>query len=794
MKKYQFLIFGLFLISYLSNAQTGIIKGRIIDQQSEMTLIGATISIDLENQTIGSTTDIDGYFTMKDIPVGRHNAFISYLGYESVTIPNLEVTTGKDVILNIELLEQINKLDEVVITAEVIKDEAQNEMAAISARQFGLEEVSRYAGGRSDIGRLAANFAGVSAPDDSRNDIVVRGNSPTGLLWQLEGIPIPNPNHYSTFGNTGGPVSAMNPNMLKNSDFLTSAFPAEYGNALGGVFDLGFRNGNKDRNEFMLQLGAFSGIEALAEGPVGNKNGSYLIAGRYSFVGIVGAGITSAVPDYKDLSFKVDFGKTKLGNFSLFGIGGTSQIDFIGDEVADDDLFALQDENSYVTGGFGVVGLKHNLIIGDNTYLRTVIAGSLRTNNFENERYFNKDLANQDLRTIIINNNRETTLSLSSYINSKVNRKTTIRAGALIQQIKMDNYFDTRADTPDLDGDGIRDWFTVYDLDEGFHMIQPFVQSKYRLTEKLSFNLGIHGQWSELNEQFTVEPRTALEFAVSTKHRFNIGFGIHNQNAPLPILFLNQGQAEEAIQPNRNLDFVRSMHYVIGHDYKVSKDWRIKTELYYQSIDRVPIDPYESTYSTLVEGADFVFQTDKVNLVNEGTANNRGIELTVEKFYSNGFHGLMTASVFSSKYTASDGVERSTPFNNGYVVNILGGKEFKFGASGRNAFVIDMKLTTSGGKYFTPVDLAASQREGIEILQEDQAFSQQYPAYGRMDLKFGVKLNSKNKRISNQFFLDFQNVTNRENIFVDQYNRETNSVQQLNQVGFFPDFLYRIQF
>lgn len=793
MKKYQ-LIIGLLLLAFISTAQTGIIKGTILDQQSEMTLIGATISIDLNDQTKGTTTDIDGYFSLTDIPVGRHNVYVSYLGYEATTIPNVEVTAGKDVNLNIELQEQINKLDEVVITAETLKEKAKNEMATISARQFGLEEVSRYAGGRSDIGRLAANFAGVSAPDDSRNDIVVRGNSPTGLLWQLEGIPIPNPNHYSTFGNTGGPVSAMNPNMLQNSDFLTSAFPAEYGNALGGVFDLGFRNGNKDRHEFMFQLGAFSGIEALVEGPLGKNNGSFLIAGRYSFVGIVGAGITSAVPDYKDLSFKLDFGKSKFGNFSLFGIGGTSAIDFIGDEIEDDDLFSLQDENSYVTGGFGVVGLKHNLILGDNTYIRTVLASSLRSNNFENERYFNKDQTDEDLRTIMINKNREHTNSISSYINSKINSKITLRTGTLIQQIGMDNFFDSRADTPDLDGDGIRDWFTVYDLDESFVMVQPFAQAKYRLTDKLSFNGGIHGQWSELNDQFVIEPRTSLEYTASPKHTFNLGFGIHNQNAPLPIIFLNEGIGEEVSQPNRDLDFVRSNHFVIGHDYRISKDWRVKTELYYQSIDRVPIDPFPSTYATLVEGADFVFQTDKVNLVNEGTAANKGVEITIEKFYSKGFHGLMTASIFSSKYTASDGIERSTPFNNGYVVNILGGKEFKFGNSGRNAFVVDLKFTTSGGKYFTPVDLEASKLEGFEVLQKDQAFSKQYPAYARMDLKFGVKLNSKNKRISNQFFFDFQNITNRENIFVDQYNRETNSVQQLNQVGFFPDFLYRIQF
>ena len=305
------------LFSLLSFAQTGSIKGTIIDQQSEMPIIGATVELLNQSEMIGAISDLDGYFRLEGVPIGRNVIKVSYLGYEPTTLPNIDVTAGKDVLVNIALRESINDLKEVVITAKTIKDQAQNELATISARQFSVEEVNRYSGGRSDVARLAANFAGVSAPDDSRNDIVIRGNSPTGVLWRIEGIPVPSPNHYSTLGTTGSPVSALNPNVLRNSDFMTSAFPAEYGNATAGVFDIGFRNGNKDRNEFTFQLGAFSGIEAIAEGPLGDKGGSFLAAGRYSFVGIVGAGSTAATPDYRDISFKVDFGQSKAGRFYL---------------------------------------------------------------------------------------------------------------------------------------------------------------------------------------------------------------------------------------------------------------------------------------------------------------------------------------------------------------------------------------------------------------------------------------------------------------------------------------------
>lgn len=793
--KVLFLIFSFFLSIFTPLvAQTGTIKGTILDQQSEMPIIGATIELVDASNSLGAVTDIDGYFVLRNVPVGRNVLRFSYLGYESLTLPNIEVSTGKDVLLDILLQESITQLNEVVVTANTNKDQAQNELATVSARQFSVEEVNRYAGGRSDVARLAANFAGVSAPDDSRNDIVIRGNSPTGVLWRIEGIPVPSPNHFSTFGTTGSPVSALNPNLLRNSDFLTSAFPAEYGNANAGVFDIGFRNGNKDQAEYTLQVGAFSGVEAMAEGPFGKSGGSFLVAGRYSFVGLTGAGSTAATPNYQDIAFKVDFGNSKAGKFTLFGIGGRSDINFLGDEIDEGDLFAAEDEDSFVKGSFGVIGIKHNLIIGGNTYLRTVIGGSLRENSFEQDRYFDLGTSEENKLRITEVDNVENRLSFSSYLNTKLNARQTLRIGLLYENFSNDAIFRDREDQVALGVNGEPVWFTVYDFDGSFGLIQPFVQTQYRLTEKFMINVGLHGQYSTLNEQFVIEPRAAFTYALDDRNKLTLGYGIHNQNAPLPILFLNEDIGGELVRTNANLDFIRSQHYVLGYDAKLSDDWRFKTELYYQSIDRAPVDPTSSSYSTLTEGADFAFSDDKTSLVSEGTGFNRGIELTLEKFYSKGYHLLATGSFFESKYEGSDGIERSTPFDNGYVVNLLAGKEFKIGKAKQNAFVLDTKLTTSGGRWYTPIDLEASRSVGFEILDEANAFSRQYDDYFRWDIRFGLKLNSSKKKISHQFYFDLQNITNRENVFVRRFNRLTDRIDQVNQLGLFPDFMYRLQF
>ena len=794
MKKIVIYVFVLFSLGL--SAQTGTIRGVVSDRQSEVPLLGATVQLLSGNGETGVITDFDGRFVLEEVPLGRQSVRVSYIGFETITIPEVQVTSGKDVFLTITLTEAFSQLEEVVLTGNTNKDQAINELATVSARQFGLEEVTRFSGGRSDVGRLAANFAGVSAPDDSRNDIVVRGNSPTGLLWRLEGIPIPSPNHYSTLGTTGGPVSALNPNMLKNSDFMTSAFPAEYGNAVGGVFDLGFRNGNQDDYEYTLQTGIFTGVEAMAEGPMGKKKGSFLVAARYSLVGLlgIGAGGTSAVPNYSDLSFNLDFGKGKAGRFSIFGIYGGSDIDFLGDDIDETDLFAAEDENAFAKSRFGVTGLKHSITLGERSYLRTIIAASGANNEFLADRFIDKDTPEERIIRYTEAEDTERRFTFSTLFNSKLSSRATIRAGVLFENFMLESLLRDREEQPDRNGDGDPDLTTFRDTDDSFFLVQPYLQGQFRILEPLTLNVGLHTQYSELNSRFVVEPRAALSYQIAPNHRINFGYGMHHQNLPLPILFLNEEVDGEMRQTNRDLDFVRSDHFVLGYDINLGDSWRGKVEAYYQDIRNAGVDAFPSSYSTLTEGADFEFANDRVSLVNEGTGFNQGIEFTLEKYFSKGYYGLLTSSFFESKYEGSDGIERNTPFNNGYVINLLAGKEFKVGATGKNVLFLDSRLSTSGGRYFTPVDLEASRESGFEVLREDLAYSEQYDDYFRWDVKFGIRINNRNKKQSHQFYVDLQNVTNNENVFISRYNRLTNNVDQVNQIGFFPDFGYRFQF
>lgn len=279
------LLFLLPLLVFAQDQMTQTIKGTVLDKEAEYPLIGVNVVLIGAETSIGTTTDFDGTFKLENVPLGRQVVQFSYIGYETVTIPNILVNSAKEIVLDIQMEEDLTELSEVVVTATKDRRKAVNDMTTLSARSFTMEEVTRFSGALGDLARMAQNYAGVSGASDNRNDIIVRGNSPSAVVWRLEGVDIPSPNHWATLGSTGGPISMLNTNSMRSSDFLTSAFPAEYGNGTGAVFDLQLKNGNTDKYEFLGQIG-FNGFEAGIEGPLSiGKNASFIANYRYSTLG-----------------------------------------------------------------------------------------------------------------------------------------------------------------------------------------------------------------------------------------------------------------------------------------------------------------------------------------------------------------------------------------------------------------------------------------------------------------------------------------------------------------------------
>lgn len=782
-----------------ANAQLQIIKGKVLDADASYPLIGASIILQNSDPLIGAVTDVDGNFRMENVPVGRQSLIVQYVGYKSITLPNVLVTAGKEVILTINLKESVESLNEVVVKANSRKDQPLNDLAKVSARTFSIEEVNRFSGGRNDVARLATTFAGVSAANDSRNDIVVRGNSPVGLLWRVEGIPVPSTNHFATFGTTGGPVSALNVNLLRTSDFLTGAFPAEYGNANAAVFDVNFRNGNPDKYEFTGQLSAFSGVEFMAEGPLFKKNGGSFVASyRYGIASLAATG-TSATPFFQDFSAKINLGETKIGRFELFGMWGLSSIDFFGNEIDENDLFADPNEDAFVENQLSLVGITHKANLTKTAFLKSSFGVSTTFSEFQQDNLIkNNEQEVIDKYRATNNEDTETRYTLTSTLNKKFNAKWNLRAGFVHELYDLRSFTEEGDNRPELDenNDGKPDrLLLVRDVDDIYNLTQLFAQAENNITDDLSFTFGLHSQYLDLSEKTSLEPRAALSWKLRSNQTLSLAYGLHAQTVPGPVLFYSEEVAPGVFQrTNQSLDFMKSNQVVLAYDRTLGENWRLKSEVYYQALFDIPVEQTASSYSVINEGAEFIFE-EKGSLVNEGTGTNYGVELTLEKFFSKGYYVLMTGSLFESTYEGSDGIERNTAFNKNFVGNVLVGKEWKFGEGGKNAFTFDTKFTTAGGNPFTPIDIDATRANGgRQVLLDNIAFSDVYDDYLRWDVKFGVRFNSKKRNISHQFFVDFQNVLNRENEFVRRYNEITDQVNTVTQNGFFPDVMYRIQF
>ena len=775
-------------VTFVCAQATQTIRGKVVDEVNKTPLIGVNITVlNTGEALLGSATDIDGNYRIEKVPLGRQTIRVTYVGYEEQVLQNIVVTAGKEVILNLNLTESVSQLNEVVVTANTKEDKTatNNDLAMVSARSFNVDDTKRYAGALGDPSRMAANFAGVIGGDDSRNDIVVRGNSPTGMLWQLEGLNIPNPNHFGALNSTGGPVSMLNNNNLDKSDFMTSAFPAQYGNANAGVFDIRLRDGNNQQSEFLGQIG-FNGFELGAEGPLSkNGKGSYIANYRYSTLGIFDAlgiefGTGSNVPLYQDLNFKITLPTNNNGKWSIFGLGGISEIDLLGSEAdleSNDDLYGNENEDSFPRYKTGILGASYEKNISPKTFAKVTVGISASEESFTSDslvRDSNDEVVESYLRAEAQFNTRK--ISLTTLFRTKFNSKNSLTYGFTIDALKFDLY--NRDIYANLGTDSVR-----VDVDDNTSLYQGFATWKHRFNTKFSFAAGVHGQYYALNEQTVIEPRASFQYLINGKQSVSVGYGLHNQiQSPYTSYVQTKTSSGDYVLTNTNLDMTTSHQTVLTYDWNISDYVRLKAEAYYQQLSNVPVEQNSSSFSALNIGSSFA-PSDEDSLVSNGTGRNYGLELTLERFFSKGYYFLFTTSLFDSQYEGSDGIERNTAFNTQYVFNGLAGKEWRVGKK-KNFLSVNIKMTTIGGKYLTPIDVTASQQLGRTIYDESNAYSEKQDPYFRTDLKIAYR--KEYKRSTLEIAVDLQNITNHQNIFSQSYNPRTNTIVTQYQQGFFP--------
>lgn len=754
------------------------LRGIVIDKELQSPIPGAlVILLDSSRGFPNTVTDVNGQYLLQEIPLGRVTIRVISTGYEDAIIPNVLISSGKDAELNIRMTERITQIREVEVKANS-KSDALNQMATISTRTFSTEEASRYAGSFNDPARMAQSYAGVAVNNDRSNELVIRGNSPRGVLWKIEGIEVPPPSHFSDQGSSGGAISMLSAAVMSNSEFYTGAFPADQGNALSGVFDINLRKGNTRKREYALELGVL-GADATLEGLFKKgHNSGYLINYRYSALTVLKLLgfklVGDAIPTFTDLSWNIHTQVGKSGQLNFFGITGKS----FADERRTYDT--LTNSYRYRTDLF-ISGISYRQSFGTKTVLRSTWAITAAVNGYFEDTRNSADVV---MQTDYESNFRNRFARWSNALTHRFNSKNILRAGVIASLLNYDYYYRQFRRTDST--------YVVPQDERGVTwMIQAYASWKHMFNERLALVSGIHYMELMLNNRRVLEPRLGFEYRLNARHRLSTGVGIHSRAEDISIYMATvRDSLGNTRRPNESLSYTRAAHAVLGYDFQINPYTRLKTETYFQHLWDVPVSGYAAnSFSGLNYGSGFT--TD--SLTNTGFGRNYGMELTLERFLHKGAFYLITGSVFSSKYSGSDGIWRNTRYNGNFAFSINGGKEWTVGNKEKgNAFGVSTRFTWAGGRRYSPLLIAESTAAGFSIYDDNRAWDLQYKDYLRADIQFFYRRNRK--KMSSLLKLDIQNVTNRLNTMNIYFDRRAQEVRESTQLGIVPVLSYRVSF
>lgn len=751
---------------------TQTIRGIVVDAKTNTPVEYASVSI-IEEPSLGASTDSKGHFRINNVPIGRYNVQTSFMGYHTYVVNELPVTSSKEVYIEIPLNENIQYLDEVLVQPETKKNQPLNPMALAGGRMISMEEAGRFANGFDDPARLSSAFAGV-AGDVGTNAVAIRGNAPQFTQWRLEGVEIPNPTHFADISGLGGGfLSALSTQVIGNSDFYNGAFPAEYSNALSGVFDMHLRNGNNQKFEHTLQVGLM-GIDLASEGPISKKHGSsYLINYRFSNTSLA-TGNDIALK-YQDLAFKLNFPTRKAGTFSIWGLAlkDRNKQD-IPDSSEWETVFDRQSGDTRLDKAAG--GLTHKYGINESTYIRSSLSAT-----------YSKDhtLADQQTDGGLIRvgdvRNSKWDVVFNTYINKKFSPRHTNRTGVTVTGLsydldyKISPYFGLDIPMEQIakgSGESV--------------VLSAYTNSIINLTNRLSTSIGVTAQYFTLNKNWSVEPRVALKYQLSPKHSLAMAYGLHSRREKIDYYFVEKEINSKTVS-NKYLDFAKAHHFGLTYDWNINQNLHLKIEPYYQYLFHIPVE--ENSSFSIINYEDFYL--DRI-LKNKGLGRNYGVDITLEQYMKNGFYYMITGSFFKSRYKGGDGVWRNTRMDKGYLLNLLAGKEWMVGRRKQNVLSLNGRLFFQGGGRYTPVNEEKTLAEHDVVFDETRAYSKRFKSSLNGDVSLSYRINKK--KVSHEFSVKILNVGMRTGMHFYQYNEKKNIIEEKDGTGLIPNISYKIYF
>lgn len=775
----------LLLIPTIVRAQnTQTIRGQVCDIASGEPMIGVSILVEGLADAV-TVSDLNGNFVITNVPIGRHSIKASYIGYDPVILKEQLLSSGKEMVLSIRMCESVSELGEVLIKPHINKQTPLNEMTQVGGRMFSVEEANRYAGGMADPARTASMFAGV-ASGGATNGISIHGNSPQMLQWRVEGVEVNNPNHFAEVTEAGGGIfTSLNGMILANSDFLTGAMPAEYGNALSGAFDMKMRVGNNYQHEHAIQIGTL-GVDFASEGPLGKRKegcprASYLINYRYSFLEIAkklhAINMEKETLDYQDLSFKLNFPTRKAGTFSIWFTGLLDN--YINDVPDVSDWETLWDSNDSKSRQRSCAGgLSHTYQFRSGGTLNSCIAYTGAYTRVEQNDYDEHLKKMPDMNGL----NTSWNVVINIHHKHKFSSHYTMQNGFVYQHLD----FNTRLDYIKTVGGPL---YRVYESKGATGLTRLYTSHKLTFNHRLSGVAGINLMWFNLNNQWLVEPRISLQYKTSASSTLSVAYAQNSRKETTDTYFV-QSKESDTDNPNAHLGLTRSHYISASFAQRLGENAMLKIEPYWQYLFDVPVEE-GSTYSIINHR---LFFQDRM-LVNRGAGRNYGLDFTLEHYLKDGFYGMLTATLFRSKYQDAQGEWHHTRHDRNYITNLVGGKEWMVGRRHKNIFAINGRLTLMGGDRYTPIPENLTYEDVLQRPDKSIPETGANPYSKQMGMNIGyagsVKYTINGKHAAHHFILEYLQIR----MFQGQtFNIHTHEVVDKFTSLTFPNIAYRIEF
>ena len=763
---------------------TQTIRGQVCDVASGEPMIGVTITVEDDGAyqssgiTLTTVSDIDGNFVINNVPVGRHSVRATYIGYEPVLLKEQLVTSGKELVLNLKMTESISELSEVVVKPRVNKQVPLNEMAQVGARMFSVEEATRYAGGMADPARTASMFAGV-ATGGATNGISIHGNSPQMLQWRVEGVEVNNPNHFAEITEAGGGVfTSLNGTVLANSDFMTGAMPAEYGNALSGAFDMKMRVGNNAKHEHAVQVGTL-GVDFASEGPLGkDSKASYLINYRYSFLEIAkklhAINMENETLDYQDLSFKFNFPTNHAGTFSIWFTGLIDNYESKAPDPSEwETLWDSNDSWSRQRSWAGGITHTYRFRSGGTLTSNVAYTGNyqkLGVDDYTEQMQKMPDMAGRNMSWNVI---------ISTQHKHKFSSRYTMQNGFEHRHMQFNTWLDYIKEV----GGPL---FRIYESDGNTGLTRLYTNHKIALSNRFSTVAGVNLMWFNLNNQVLIEPRISVQYKTSSSSTLSVAYALNSRKEATDTYFVTMADGN----PNEDLGLTRSHHISASFALRLGDNAMLKIEPYWQWLFYVPVEK-GTAYSVINHN---LFYQDRA-LVNEGAGRNYGIDFTLERYLKDGLYGMFTATLFKSEYRDAQGEWHHSRHDRGWITNILGGKEWMVGKAKKNVFGLNGRLTLMGGDRYTPMVEGTTYEDVAK--RPDRAVPQDgsNPFCDQLNMNVGyassVKYTINKRNKAHHFILEYLQMRS---FHGQTFNLKTHELVNQYTSLTFPNIAYRLEF